>query len=58
LDEGANTGSSWISNDKGSTQVGHHDRHAANIHWVPAQASRGYSQKNLAVIGGVGLLCH
>ena len=46
----------WTSNDKGSAQVGHHDRHGGgNTSWNSAHATRGCSQKGLTKTGGAGL---
>ena len=51
------TCSNWTSSDKGSAQVGHHDRHGGgNISWSSAHGSRGCSQSDLVKTGGAGLL--
>ena len=51
------TCSNWTSSDKGSAQVGHHDRHGGgNTSFSSAHPSRGCSQADLAKSGGVGLL--
>ena len=56
-EKGDHTCNNWTSSDKGSAQVGHHDRHGGgNTSWTSAHASRGCSQKNLASSGGAGLL--
>ncbi len=56
-DKGDHSCSSWTSNDKGSANVGHHDRHGGGFtSWNNAHPSRGCSQKNLASSGGAGLL--
>ena len=56
-EKGDHTCSSWTSNDKGSANVGHHDRHGGgNTSWNNAHPSRGCSQKNLVSSGGAGLL--
>ncbi len=48
---------SWTSNDKGSANVGHHDRHGGgNTSWNNAHPSSGCSQANLVGTGGAGLL--
>lgn len=55
-DEQDHTCSNWTSNDKGSAQVGHHDRHGGgNPSWSSAHASRGCSQEDLTKTGGAGL---
>lgn len=54
-DEKDHTCSNWTSSDKGSAQVGHHDRHGGgNPSWNSAHASRGCSQTNLTKTGGAG----
>ncbi|MCW8945766.1 MAG: hypothetical protein OQL27_13425 [Sedimenticola sp.] len=54
-DEADHTCSNWTSSDKGSAQVGHHDRHGGgNTSWSSAHASRGCSQEALASTGGAG----
>ena len=56
-EKGDHTCSNWTSSDKGSAQVGHHDRHGGgNVSWSSAHASRGCSQENLTKTGGAGLL--
>ena len=47
------TCSNWTSNDKGSAQLGHHDR--TNGSWISEHPSRGCSQENLIFTGGDGL---
>ena len=55
-DEKDHTCSNWTSNDAGSAQVGHHDRHGGgNASWTSAHASRGCSQEALTKTGGSGL---
>ena len=55
--KGDHTCSNWTSSDKGSAQVGHHDRHGGgNTSFSSAHASRGCSQADLAKSGGAGLL--
>ena len=50
------TCSNWTSNDAGSAQVGHHDRHGGgNLSWTSAHASRGCSPDALEKTGGAGL---
>ncbi len=54
--EGDHTCSNWTSNDEGSAQVGHHDRHGGgNTSWNAAHPSRGCSQAGLVSTGGSGL---
>ena len=56
-EKGDHSCNSWTSNDKGSANVGHHDRHGGgNTSWNNAHASRGCSQTNLQSSGGAGLL--
>ena len=56
-EKGDHTCGNWTSSDKGSAQIGHHDRHGGgNISWTSAHATRGCSQKGLASTGGAGLL--
>ena len=56
-EKGDHTCSNWTSSDKGSAQVGHHDRHGGgNTSWNSAHGSRGCSQKNLTMTGGAGKL--
>ncbi len=55
--KGDHTCNSWTSNDKGSANVGHHDRHGGgNTSWNNAHPSRGCSPANLVSTGGAGLL--
>lgn len=55
-DDQDHTCSNWTSNDAGSAQVGHHDRHGGgNVSWTSAHPSRGCSQEALAQTGGAGL---
>ncbi len=55
--KGDHSCNSWTSNDKGSANVGHHDRHGGgNTSWNNAHPSRGCSQANLVSTGGAGLL--
>ncbi len=50
------TCSNWTSNNEGSAQVGHHDRHGGgNLSWTSAHASRGCSPDALKKTGGAGL---
>jgi len=50
------TCNNWTSNDVGSAQVGHHDRHGGgNLSWTSAHGSRGCSMGALAKTGGSGL---
>ena len=56
-DDDDHTCNNWTSNDEGSAQVGHHDRHGGgNISWNSAHASHGCSQEGLISTGGAGLL--
>ena len=56
-EKGDHTCSNWTSSDKGSAQIGHHDRHGGgNTSWNSAHATRGCSQKGLQSTGGAGLL--
>ncbi len=56
-DDKDHTCSNWTSNDQGSAQVGHHDRHGGgNTSWNSAHGSRGCSQDALKRTGGAGLL--
>jgi len=56
-EKGDHTCSNWTSSDKGSAQVGHHDRHGGgNTSFSSAHGSRGCSQADLAKTGGAGLL--
>ena len=56
-DDADHTCNNWTSNDEGSAQVGHHDRHGGgNISWNSAHGSRGCSQEGLISTGGAGLL--
>ena len=49
------TCSNWSSNDEGSAQLGHHDRHGGgNLSWTSAHPSRGCSSEALAKTGGAG----
>ncbi len=51
------TCNNWTSSDKGSAQLGHHDRHGGgNTSWNSAHPSRGCSQKGLRSTGGAGKL--
>ena len=51
------TCNNWTSSDKGSAQVGHHDRNnGGNVSWNATHPSRGCSQENLISTGGNGLL--
>ena len=55
-DEADHTCSNWTSDDEGSAQVGHHDRHGGgNLSWGSAHASRGCSMEALRSSGGAGL---
>lgn len=55
-DDKDHTCSNWTSNDVGSTQVGHHDRHGGgNTSWNSAHPSRGCSSDALKKTGGSGL---
>jgi hypothetical protein len=54
-DDKDHTCNNWTSSDKGSAQVGHHDRHGGgNVSWSSAHPSRGCSQEALATTGGAG----
>ncbi|MEJ2121516.1 MAG: hypothetical protein P8Z76_12560 [Alphaproteobacteria bacterium] len=56
-EKGDHTCNNWTSADKGSAQIGHHDRHGGgNTSWNSAHATRGCSQKGLQSTGGAGLL--
>ena len=56
-DDDDHTCNNWTSNDEGSAQVGHHDRHGGgNTSWNSAHATRGCSQEGLISTGGAGLL--
>ena len=56
-DDKDHTCSNWTSNDTGSAQVGHFDRHGGgNTSWNSAHPSRGCSQDALKKTGGAGLL--
>jgi hypothetical protein len=56
-DDEDHTCNNWTSNDEGSAQVGHHDRHGGgNTSWNSTHASRGCSQEGLISTGGAGLL--
>lgn len=56
-EKGDHTCGNWTSSDKGSAQVGHHDRHGGgNTSWNSTHPSRGCSQKALQSSGGAGLL--
>jgi hypothetical protein len=56
-DDADHTCNNWTSNDEGSAQVGHHDRHGGgNTSWNSAHATRGCSQEGLISTGGAGLL--
>jgi len=56
-EKGDHTCNNWTSGDKGSAQIGHHDRHGGgNTSWNSAHATRGCSQKALEGTGGAGLL--
>ena len=55
-DDKDHTCSNWTSSDKGSAQVGHHDRHGGgNLSWTSAHGSRGCSVDALKKTGGNGL---
>lgn len=55
-DDKDHTCNNWTSSDKGSAQVGHHDRHGGgNTSWTAAHGSRGCSMEALAKTGGSGL---
>lgn len=54
-DDKDHTCNNWTSSDKGSAQVGHHDRHGGgNTSWNSAHPSRGCSQDDLRKTGGNG----
>ena len=54
-DDQDHTCNNWTSSDKGSAQVGHHDRRGGgNTSWNSAHASRGCSQEALRGTGGNG----
>lgn len=54
-DDQDHTCNNWTSNDEGSAQVGHHDRHGGgNTSWSSAHGSRGCSQSALTKTGGAG----
>lgn len=56
-EKGQHTCGNWTSSDKGSAQVGHHDRHGGgNTSWNSTHATRGCSQDGLISTGGAGLL--
>lgn len=56
-DDDDHTCNNWTSNDEGSAQVGHHDRHGGgNTSWNSAHSTRGCSQEGLISTGGAGLL--
>ena len=56
-DDDDHTCNNWTSNDEGSAQVGHHDRHGGgNTSWNSAHGTRGCSQEGLISTGGAGLL--
>lgn len=56
-DDDDHTCNNWTSNDEGSAQVGHHDRHGGgNTSWNSAHATSGCSQEGLISTGGAGLL--
>ena len=55
-DDKDHTCNNWTSSDKGSAQVGHHDRHGGgNLSWTSAHGSRGCSVDALKKTGGNGL---
>jgi len=55
-DDKDHTCNNWTSSDKGSAQVGHHDRHGGgNLSWTSAHGSRGCSADALKKTGGNGL---
>lgn len=55
-DDADHTCNNWTSNDDGSAQVGHHDRHGGgNLSWTSAHPTRGCSMDALAKTGGTGL---
>jgi len=54
-DDADHTCNNWTSNDQGSAQVGHHDRHGGgNTSWNSAHPSRGCSAEALRKTGGNG----
>lgn len=56
-DDDDHTCNNWTSNDEGSAQVGHHDRHGGgNTSWNSAHGTNGCSQEGLISTGGAGLL--
>jgi hypothetical protein len=56
-DDDDHTCNNWTSNDEGSAQVGHHDRHGGgNTSWNSAHSTSGCSQEGLISTGGAGLL--
>jgi hypothetical protein len=56
-DDEDHTCNNWTSNDEGSAQVGHHDRHGGgNTSWNSAHSTSGCSQEGLISTGGAGLL--
>jgi hypothetical protein len=55
-DDVDHTCNNWTSNNEGSAQVGHHDRHGGgNTSWNAAHATTGCSQEALQSTGGAGL---
>lgn len=55
-DDKDHTCNNWTSSDKGSAQVGHHDRHGGgNLSWTSAHPTRGCSVDALKKTGGAGL---
>ena len=55
-DDKDHTCNNWTSSDKGSAQVGHHDRHGGgNLSWTSAHGSRGCTVEALKKTGGNGL---
>lgn len=55
-DDDDHTCNNWTSNDAGSAQLGHHDRHGGgNLSWTSAHPSRGCSPQALKRTGGAGL---
>jgi len=56
-DDADHTCNNWTSNDEGSAQVGHHDRHGGgDTSWNSTHGTRGCSQEGLISTGGAGLL--
>jgi len=56
-DDDDHTCNNWTSNDEGSAQLGHTDRHGGgNTSWNSTHASRGCSQEGLISTGGAGRL--